>query len=404
MTPASPRPFPRRPDPSPQNIRLLNFPFADLPVSYFYRFTGMREYINLRAIIVFVFLGIWLLSGACREDGPPGETSLPARAIGAPVDIAVPRGLPGLALPSERQATAESIALGRKLFYEPNLSVDNTLSCASCHRPDKYFTDGQPVAIGVARQAGTRNTPSVLNAAYYPAQFWDGRAATLEEQAGGPIANPIEMNLPHDVAVSRLQADAGYREEFAKVFGAGTITMPKVVAAIAAFERTLLCGNSPFDRYQFGGEKSALSPAAVRGLAIFTNKEKGNCATCHTIGEGFAIFTDGKFHNLGVGMNAEGELTDPGRFKFSGHEADRAAFRTPSLRNVAKTAPYMHDGSLKNLKEVIDFYMGGANSNPHLDPQIRPLKLTAQERDDLLAFLESLTGEFPAHAGPPATD
>lgn len=364
----------------------------------------MREYINLRAIIVFVFLGIWLLSGACREDGPPGETSLPARAIGAPVDIAVPRGLPGLALPSERQATAESIALGRKLFYEPNLSVDNTLSCASCHRPDKYFTDGQPVAIGVARQAGTRNTPSVLNAAYYPAQFWDGRAATLEEQAGGPIANPIEMNLPHDVAVSRLQADAGYREEFAKVFGAGTITMPKVVAAIAAFERTLLCGNSPFDRYQFGGEKSALSPAAVRGLAIFTNKEKGNCATCHTIGEGFAIFTDGKFHNLGVGMNAEGELTDPGRFKFSGHEADRAAFRTPSLRNVAKTAPYMHDGSLKNLKEVIDFYMGGANSNPHLDPQIRPLKLTAQERDDLLAFLESLTGEFPAHAGPPATD
>lgn len=359
-----------------------------------------REYI-LRTKSVFIFLVLICLA-ACEAEKSLEPGSPPALLIGAPIEIKIPAGLPPLA--AENRPSAEAIALGRKLFYEPKLSEDNTLSCASCHRPDMYFTDGQRVAIGVARQAGTRNTPSVINAAYYPAQFWDGRAATLEEQAGGPIANPIEMNLPHDVAVSRLQSDAYYREEFARVFGAGSITMPKVAAALASFERTLLCGNSPFDRHQYRGEMTALSPAAIRGLAVFTNKEKGNCATCHTIGDGFALFTDGKFHNLGVGMNAEGELTDPGRFKHSGIEADRAAFRTPSLRNIAKTAPYMHDGSLKTLKEVIDFYMGGANSNPHLDPQIRPLKLTARERADLQAFLESLTGEFPAHAGPPAAD
>ncbi|MGE0131535.1 MAG: cytochrome-c peroxidase [Blastocatellales bacterium] len=328
-------------------------------------------------------------------------TGASAHPIGAPVEIEAPPGLPPASIPSDNRPTADSIALGRKLFYDVKLSSDDTLSCASCHSPALYFADGQQVAKGVNGQLGPRNTPTVLNAAYGLAQFWDGRAASLEQQVGGPIANPKEMNQPHEVCIAKLNADQSYRDEFAKVFGPGMITMDKIEKAIASFERTLLSGNSPFDRYRYGGEKGALSASAVRGLAVFTDKNRGNCATCHTVGEKFALFTDGKFHNLGAGMNSSGELTDLGRYEQTGSETDRGAFRTPGLRNVARTAPYMHDGSLKTLKEVVDFYMGGANSNPQLDREIKPLKLSAQDRADLVAFLEALTGEVPADAGPP---
>ncbi len=357
-------------------------------------------FVSASTRIAFVLLAAGLTAGcATRKSFELAGTA--AQPIGAPVEIKAPLGLPPLPPARGNQPTAEAIALGRQLFYELKLSRDETLSCASCHRPELHFTDGQRVAIGVDRQFGPRNTPTVLNAAYSVAQFWDGRAATLEEQASGPIANPKEMNLPHAVCLTRLNADQRYRDQFAKVFGPGAITLDKLEKAIASFERTLLSGNSPFDRYQYGGDQSALSAAALRGLAIFTDKNRGNCAACHTIGEQFALFTDGKFHNLGAGMNAAGELTDHGRHTETGVEADRGAFRTPSLRNVAQTAPYMHDGSLKTLKEVVDFYVGGGNSNPQLDREIKPLKLSAQERADLIAFLESLTGEFPADAGPP---
>ncbi len=321
---------------------------------------------------------------ACAVQPREEAADIVARPLGAPMEINAPRGLPPL--PAEQRPTVEAVALGRRLFYDPRLSSDNTLSCAGCHRPDMQFTDGRPLAAGVGGQLGPRNTPTVLNAAYQPAQFWDGRAASLEEQAGGPVANPKEMNLPHADCVAKLNADAVYRDEFVRVFGPGAITMRKVEAAIASFERTLLSANSAFDRYQYGGEKAALSAAAVRGLAVFTDKQRGNCAACHLIGATTALFTDGKFHNLGTGMNANGELTDVGRFEVSRAEADRGAFRTPSLRNLAATAPYMHDGSLKTLKDVIDFYIGGGSSNPQLDTEIKPLTLTAQERGDLLAF------------------
>ena len=172
--------------------------------------------------------------------------------------------------------------------------------------------------------------------------------------------------------------------------------------AIASFERTLIAGNSAFDRYQFGGDKTALSPSAIRGLAIFTDKQRGNCSTCHTIGKDYALFTDGKFHSLGAGMNANGELTDLGRYLQTRNDADRGAFRTPTLRNVAKTGPYMHDGSKKTLKEVVDFYAGGGNSNPNLDQEIKELKLSGQDRADLVAFLEALTCEPPKNVGEPA--
>ncbi|MDX1979103.1 MAG: cytochrome c peroxidase [Bryobacteraceae bacterium] len=326
---------------------------------------------------------------ACRQEKPD-----PVRPVGAVVEIKAPLGLPPVPIPADNPPTAETIELGRRLFNEVQLSADNTISCAVCHNPAIGFGDGKRVSTGVGGKTGTRNAPTVLNAAYYPSQFWDGRAATLEEQAAGPIANPIEMNLPHDAAVEKLNA-AGYGPLFEKAFGPGPVTMEKVQMAIASFERTVLSANSPFDRYQFGGDRKAMSASAIRGLAIFKDKNKGNCAVCHTIEENHALFTDGKFHNLGVGLNAQGELTGLGRFEQTKLEADKGAFKTATLRNIAQTAPYMHDGSQRTLREVVDFYVGGGNSNPYLDKEIRELKLSGQERADLVAFLEALTGEPP---------
>lgn len=344
------------------------------------------------SIRVIIVLTAALLGVACSgaDDAYP---------IGDPVVIQTPLGLPEVPVPKDSPLTADLIALGRRLFNEVRLSSDNTVSCASCHNPSQHFADGLAVAKGIGGQHGTRNTPTVLNAAYSVAQFWDGRAATLEQQAGVPISAPNEMNQSHEACVTKLSADEEYKRAFEKVFGPGPITFLRIEKAIAAFERTLLSGNSAFDLYQYAGSKNALSEAAIRGLQVFTDRNKGNCATCHIIGESYALFTDGKFHNLGVGMNPSGELTDMGRFNHSGVESDRGKFRTPSLRNVAKTAPYMHDGSLKTLPEVIAFYMGGGNSNPQLDVEIRPLMLSAQDRSDLLAFLDALTGDIPSVDG-----
>jgi cytochrome c peroxidase len=349
-----------------------------------------------------LILLVAFLTFSCSTQKNWEMTGAAAQPIGSPVEIDAPLGLPPVPIPPDNRPTTDSIALGRKLFYDVKLSRDDSLSCASCHNPALHFTDSQQVAKGIGGQLGARNTPSLLNAAYNIEQFWDGRADSLEQQAGSPIASPKEMNLPHEVCLDRLNADRAYRAEFAKAFGPGMITMDKVVKAIASFERTLLSGNSPFDRYQYSSDETALSTAAIRGLAIFTDKTRGNCSTCHTIGEKFALFTDGKFHNLGAGMNSNGELADQGRYTHTVSDADRGAFRTPSLRNVAKTAPYMHDGSLKTLKDVIDFYVGGGNSNQQLDREIKPLKLSEHDRSDLVIFLEALTGDMPSNAGPPS--
>lgn len=353
---------------------------------------------------IVIFLLLTFMSASCGTQKTAETTEAAAYTTGHPVAIDAPLGMPQVPIPVNNRATTESIALGRKLFYDVRLSRNNSLSCASCHNPALQFADGLSVAKGIDGQLGTRNTPTLLNAVYNNVQFWDGRADSLEQQAGNPMASPKEMDQPHDVSLTKLNADQEYREAFAQTFGPGLITMDKVVKAIAGFERTLLSGNSPFDRYQYGGDKTALDAAAIRGFAIFTDKTRGNCSTCHTVGEKFALFTDGKFHNIGAGMNSEGELTDLGRFMHTGSENDRGAFRTPGLRNVAKTAPYMHDGSLKTLKEVVDFYVGGGSSNPQLDKEIIPLKLSARDRSDLVIFLESLTGDIPSNAGPPEKD
>jgi cytochrome c peroxidase len=329
------------------------------------------------------------------------QKQIPANPIGAAIEIKAPLGLPPVMFPADNPPTAETISLGRRLYYDPALSVDNTISCASCHTPDQGFSDGKRVSNGVGNKTGTRNSPTVFNSAYFEVQFWDGRAPSLEKQAEGPVQNPVEMAHTLKGVEEKLNADASYREQFAKAFGPGPITYEMVEKAIATFERTVVSGNSPFDRWKYGHDEKAVNDSVKRGWVVFSSKEKGNCTACHVVGEQNALFTDNKFHNIGVGANID-KLDDDGRYLVTKDEADRGAFTTPSLRNIALTAPYMHDGSLKSLKEVVDFYIGGGNSNANLDKNMRVLDfLSGQERADLQAFLESLSGEIPPNVGPP---
>jgi cytochrome c peroxidase len=358
-----------------------------------------------RALCALVLIAICQIFIGCKQK-PDVAPRPQARPIGTPIQIAAPLGLPPVPIPADNPPTAETVALGRRLYYDPCLSVDNTVSCASCHAPQTAFGDGRRISRGVRGQWGTRNAPTVFNSAYYTTQFWDGRASSLEEQAGGPMANPVEMGHTLAGVEAKLNADPSYRAEFKNAFGSDTITIEMVEKSIASFERTVVSGNSPFDRYMYGGDDKALSASAKRGLEVFRNPKKGNCVVCHTIGDQYALFTDNKFHNLGVGvklgMDGNAELADLGRFKVTKVETDKGCFKTPSLRNIALTAPYMHDGSDKNLKEAIDFYIGGGNSNPYRDKEIHSLDfLSGRERADLQEFLKSLTGEIPPDVGPP---
>lgn len=301
--------------------------------------------------------------------------------------LELPRGLQASAayIPETDPMSEGKIALGRILYFDKRLSSDDTVACATCHQPEHGFAEPRKTSQGVGGQLGGRNAPTVINRLFSADQFWDGRARDLEEQALGPITNPIEMGMPsHPECVSKLQKISGYAPLFATAFGSPEVTIERVAQAIATFERTVLSGNSPFDRYE-AGDKTALGAAAARGRDLFNGK--GNCVTCHA---GFN-FTDESYHNLGVGMNAK--HPDVGRFKVTKIPADTGAFKTPTLRNVTQTAPYMHDGSEATLGEVIAFYDRGGNKNRYLAKEMRPLKLTPQERDDLVAFLEALTGE-----------
>ena len=345
--------------------------------------------------------GSLLLCFSCSQS-PPETAQVSAKPIGQMVEIQAPLGLPPVPIPADNPPTAETIALGRRLYYDPVLSKDGTISCASCHQLDFGFADPRQFSIGVNGGTGNRQAPSVWNAAYYTTQFWDGRAASLEDQAVGPMANPVEMAHTLGDIEKALTADPSYVQAFENAFGPGPITAQNAAKAIASFERTVLSGNSPFDRYMYGGDKNALSEQAKLGLEVFRNPAKGNCAKCHTIEDGYALFSDSKFHNLGVGADLDGTLNDPGRFKVTGAEKDKGAFKTPTLRNIAQSAPYMHDGHLKTLKEVVDFYVGAGNSNEWRDPDMKELDhLTREERDALVAFMESLTGEVPPQVGPP---
>lgn len=325
-------------------------------------------------------------------------------------------GLPPIPVPADNPQTEEKIALGRLLFNDQRFSADGSISCASCHHADKAFTDGLSVAEGIDRQSGTRNTPTVVNAAFYTHLFLDGRVPSLEAQALGPFTNPIEHGLKdHQYIVNVVRNDPDYQRRFKQVFGlkANKIEIDHVVKAIAGFERTLISGDSAFDRYYFGGNKKALSESEARGLRVF--RRKGNCANCHEITWNHALFTDNLFYNIGVGFKHVKPIMDPllqtlpegedrnelkltdrqkselGRFNVTRVIADMGKFKTPTLRNIALTAPYMHDGSIATLEEVVEYYDKGGEKNRFLDAAIFPLHLTEQEKKDLTAFLNSLT-------------
>lgn len=276
------------------------------------------------------------------------------------------------------------VELGKQLYFDGRLSKNNQVSCAFCHIPGAGFADPRQTSIGVDGKVGGRQAPTVLNTAFNPIQFWDGRAGSLEEQAIGPIQNPIEMAETHENVVRKLGKIKGYREQFRTVFGTD-VNLQGIAEAIAAYERTVLSTNSAFDRHAMG-DRRAMDEAAVRGLALFRGKAR--CILCHN----GPNFTDNQFHNLGVpqvGPLAE----DLGRYNVTKREGDKGAFKTPTLRSIALTAPYMHDGAFKTLEEVVDFLNKGGGPNPNLSPLVKPLGLTDQEKADLIAFLNALTGE-----------
>ena len=300
--------------------------------------------------------------------------------------VEVPRGLDLYRpIPEDNPLTSETVALGQQLFNERLLSRDRTLSCASCHDPKRAFTDGRAVAVGVFARQGDRNVPTLINRVYGRSFFWDGRIPSLEEQVLQPILNTNEMDMTVEEAVSRLQRTRGYRARFHKAFQR-EITRDDLANALASYVRTILSGDSPYDRY-LEGDREALSEEVQAGLRLF--RGKGNCIACHVA----PTFTDERFHNTGVAW-VDGHLLDPGRFFVTGVDRDRGAFKTPTLREVARTAPYMHDGSFSTLEDVVDFYDRGGNPNPQLDPILRPLNLSADERKALVAFLRSLSGEI----------
>jgi cytochrome c peroxidase len=318
--------------------------------------------------------------------------SLAVDANPSPHRTKIPRGLKELVIPADNALTTEKIELGKLLFFDPRLSVDNSVSCASCHNPNHGWSNGEAFATGVRGQKGGRSAPTIINSAYQTFQFWDGRALHLEGQALGPIQNPIEMDLKLEDLVSKLNKIEGYRTRFQRVFSSDAT--PRAIAnSLASFERTVLSGDAPYDRFK-AGDKAALSESAQRGLKVFFNK--AHCSACH-IGPNF---TDGGFHNLGVSILASDP--DLGRFNETKQLGDRGSFKTPTLREIARTAPYMHDGSLATLEEVVKYYDQGCTPNPQLDEELFPLKLSPQDQADLVTFLkDGLSSEHFPNIAPP---
>jgi cytochrome c peroxidase len=301
--------------------------------------------------------------------------------------------LPEPSYPPGNRPSPRKQALGKQLFFDPRLSASGQISCASCHDPDLSWADGRTVAFGHDRSAGRRNAPSIMNAAYNTSHFWDGRAASLEQQASSPIVDPIEMNADAGKMVARLNAIGEYRKEFKEVFGADSITLPDIARAIADFERTLRGGRSRFDAF-LKGKTDALSDSAVRGLHLF--RTSARCLNCHN----GPNFTDGQFHDLGLSYYGR-KYEDLGRYRITHRPEDVGRFKTPTLRNVTRTAPYMHNG-LFNLEGVLRMYNAGMATLrrkpsqmhdplfPTKDPLLQPLGLNPHDLEDLLAFLKSL--------------
>lgn len=347
-------------------------------------------------------------------------------ASAAALELPVPPGVIPPDVPADNPPTTAKLELGTKLYFDTRISTDGSVACASCHHPAHGFTDprGTPTSAGVGGALGTRNAPTVINAAFLASQFWDGREPTLEAQAVQPLINRIEHGFPdHPSVVKHIEALGDYGPLFAAAFGSEEITIERVGQAIATFERTIISFDAPIDRFLAGDEK-AISDSAKRGWELFNGKAR--CNTCHGRIDVLPLFTDDLFHNIGVGVQridfdsvarkaaaaveagesidalaiGDAEASELGRFLVTQEPKDMGAFKTPPLRNVEITAPYMHDGSEATLEAVIDFYDRGGNNNPYLDGGMRPLKLTDQEKADLVALMKTFTssdlGRFDA--------
>ena len=350
---------------------------------------------------------------------------LDKKANHRPLEVVLPVGLAlganNISIPADNPITRAKIELGRQLFFDTRLSSDNTVSCASCHHPEDGYGRNTKFGVGVGGQMGGRNSPIAFNRILSSVQFWDGRAATLEDQAKGPIANPIEMANTHDAAVKTLKGIEGYRLEFEAIFPGKGITIDTVAQAIATFERAIVTGGSPADYYEpfanfvknYGDELKDLdafkkddldsynqywslkrasdahpiTASAIRGRELFFGK--ANCTACHA----GANFTDEKYHNIGIGMDKP--KPDLGRYDQTKVDKDKGAFKTPTVRNISQTGPYMHDGSLKTLEEVVEWYDKGGHPNPYLSDKMKKLNLTAQEKEDLVSYMKALQGDLP---------
>jgi cytochrome c peroxidase len=373
----------------------------------------MRKLVRGVSILGFV-ASLFPFADVVRADQARAPEKLP---------LGVSRVLYELVVPPGAEPTPEKAALGEKLFRDKRLSVDGTVACANCHDPAQGFVDHKPQAEGVRQQRGQRNSPTVLNAMFNATQFWDGRAPSLEEQAKLPILNPIEMaqKSPDDV-VTKLREIPEYSDGFNKLFGRAA-TYDDLAAAIAAFERTQFTGDSPFDRFVAGNDK-AIEPAAKRGWALFNGK--GRCNACHAFSTASPLFSDQKFHNIGIAAHKtdfialarkaaasvrtgdtkqidelalQTNFSEVGRFLVTKRTNDIGAFKTPGLRNIAITGPYMHDGSLATLWDVMDHYNKGGVQNPFLDGGMQRLGLSEAEIDDMVAFMASLTSDRFAEFG-----
>jgi cytochrome c peroxidase len=356
--------------------------------------------------VLTALAGILVLT-ACRRDEPQPA---PPSNIGTPYDLDIPSNLPPMDIPADNPLTVEGVALGRYLFYDKRLSGDNGMSCGSCHSPSLSFTDGKAVPKGIDSIPGPRSTMPLINEGYNHYYFWDGRAATLEDQILQPVRNIIEMHETWPNAMSELQADPAYPTLFQRAFGTDQIDSLLVAKAIAQFVRTLISGNSPFDKFQRG--EGIISPDAQVGYALF-QQEGGapgqtipvagstpvigqggaDCFHCHAPAAG--LFTDEQFHNNAI----DTVFYDPGRFGVTNDPDDLGKFKTPTLRNIMVTAPYMHDGRFATIDQVLDHYEDGGYASPTVDPFMKftspdmNLGLTPQKRQQVIAFLNSLTDE-----------
>jgi cytochrome c peroxidase len=328
-------------------------------------------------LLTLLLSGLIPFMATAQDQKAKPTTSIDVHALG-PQKLCT---LPPVVIPPNNPQTSLKILLGKQLYFDTRLSKDNTISCATCHDPAMGWSDAGPTSKGINGQMGGRRSPPVSNAAYNLLQFWDGRAPSLEEQAKGPIQNPIEMGNTHEVMIRSVEDIPGYVDEFQKVYGTRDVTVDMVADAIAAFERTVVTTDSPFDRF-VNGDDEALTQLEKKGLEVFNGK--GHCTACHWGG----LFSDSRFHNLGV-VDMDPTKPDLGRFVVTNDPRNKGAFKTPTIRDVDLRAPYMHNGTEKTLEDVVVLYdKGGRVKDPYLDVLVVPLGLTNNEKKALVAFMK----------------